>query len=326
VTEGEFPTLLPMREATGQIKPDGWYRGEMHCHTYHSDGDSDPLDVVRWSEARGLDFLAITDHNNISHLATLNAVETPLLLIPGFEVTTYKGHWNVWGDRGWIDFRIQSEAQMAQAIAEASRRGYVVSCNHPRPYGPDWVYPNVDAFDCIEVWNGPWQLFNHVALEFWESRLRQGRRYTAVGGSDSHFLRHEHHAKLAHPTMWIHCEGAPTAPKLLDSLRAGHVTLSESPDGARVTLNAGSTVMGETIDRPVDGKLKLLAVVLRGSGSTLEFHTAAGCVHRHAIQSEDAQVEALVDVTSTPYVRAQLVGQGDQPELVRALTNPIYIK
>jgi hypothetical protein len=84
--------------------------------------------------------------------------------------------------------------------------------------------------------------------------------------------------------------------------------------------------MGDTVSRPADGKLEVSAAVLRGSGSTLEFHTAAGCVHRHAIQSEDAQVEALVDVTSSPYVRAQLVGQGNQPELVRALTNPNYIR
>ncbi len=45
----------------------------MHNHTYHSDGDSDPLDVVRAAEALGLDFLAITDHNVRSQLARLNA-------------------------------------------------------------------------------------------------------------------------------------------------------------------------------------------------------------------------------------------------------------
>ncbi len=324
--EGVFAPLLPVRSTAGRVRPDGWYCGELHCHTDHSDGDSDPLEVVRQAESFGLDFLAITDHNNLSHLARLNTIETPLTLIPGFEVTTYKGHWNVWGDQGWIDFRIESEAQMAQAVAEASRRGYVVSCNHPRPYGPEWVYGSVDAFDCIEVWNGPWPLMNEVSLEFWESRLRAGRRYTAVGGSDSHFLKREHHARLAHPTLWVYCEDEPSAPKLLNALRAGHVTISENPSGARLLLNAGDAMMGDTVARPAGGQLALSVRVLHGTGGTLELHTAAGCVYRQGIPSDNVCLELPVDVSSTPYVRAQLVEQGPQTKLVRALTNPIYIR
>lgn len=319
---GSFPELLPVRSTPGRIRSDGWYCGELHCHTFHSDGDSDPLEVVRRAESLGLDFLAITDHNVLSHLVRLNTIETSLVLIPGFEVTTYKGHWNVWGDHGWIDFRIESEAQMAQAVSRASRRGYVVSCNHPRPYGPEWVYTNVDAFDCIEVWNGPWALMNNVSLEFWESRLRAGKRYTAVGGSDCHFHNREHHAHLAQPTVWLYCEGEPTAPKLLDALRAGHVMISESPSSARLRLNAGRAMMGDTISCPEDGKLVVTTHVLGGTGATLELHTANGCVFQQAIENDDACVETTVDVSATPYVRAQLV---DSTSML-ALTNPIYIR
>jgi hypothetical protein len=320
--QGVFAPLLPVRSDAGQARPDGWYCGEMHCHTYHSDGDSDPLEVVGQAEALGLDFLAITDHNNISHLARLNMLEIPLILIPGFEVTTYKGHWNVWGDHGWIDFRIESEAQMAQAVAEASRRGYVVSCNHPRPYGPEWVYGGVNTFDCIEVWNGPWPLMNDVSLEFWESRLRAGRRYTAVGGSDSHFLKRAHHARLAHPTLWIYCDGEPSACKLLRALRAGHVTISERPTGPRLLLNAGDAMMGDALARPAGNQLSLSVRALNGEGSSLEVHTWAGCVYSLAVQSDDVYFELPVDVSSTPYVRAQLVDN----RMVRALTNPIYLQ
>ena len=107
----------------------------MHNHSYHSDGDSDPLDIVRRAEALGLDFLAITDHNNISHLAHLNTIKTPLMLIPGFEVTTYKGTGTCGVVASSIDFRVEDEQHMAQAVAEAKRRGYLVSLNHQRPYG-----------------------------------------------------------------------------------------------------------------------------------------------------------------------------------------------
>ena len=322
----DFPTLLPVRLDPGPAKPAGWYCGEMHCHTYHSDGDSDPQEVIQLAESLGLDFLAITDHNVLSHQARLNTLDTPLVLIPGFEVTTYKGHWNVWGDHGWLDFRIEEEGQMNRAVAEAARRGYVVSCNHPRPYGPEWVYEAVDNFDCIEVWNGGWALFNEAALEFWESRLRSGKRYTAVGGSDCHFLHREHHAKLAHPTLWIYCAGEPSAPKLLEAIRAGHVMISESPTGPRLTLNAGEAMMGDTVPQPADGLLPLAIRVTGGEASELELHTAAGCILRETVPASDHNVNVQVDVSATPYVRAQLVDRREQTPLVRALTNPIYIR
>ncbi len=274
----------------------------------------------------GLDFLAITDHNNISHLAALNTIDTPLMLIPGLEVTTYKGHWNIWGDRGWIDFRIEDEAHMAQAIAEANRRGYLTSINHPRPFGPDWEYPAVDKTACIEVWNGPWVLMNDIALEFWESRLRAGKRYTAVGGSDNHFLKQEHIAKLGVPTLWIYCPGVPSPAKLLDAMRAGHVSISESPTGARLFLDSSDAMMGDIVAQPADGMLPVALRVIDGAGSTLEVHTAAGCVYSQAVTSDDARYEVVVDVAQSPYVRAQLVTSGDQTQIVRALTNPIYIR
>src|SRR5258708_3512891 len=62
-----FLPLLPLRkQAARQPSASGWYKGDLHSHTYHSDGDSDPVDLVRLAESRGLDFLAVTDHNNVT--------------------------------------------------------------------------------------------------------------------------------------------------------------------------------------------------------------------------------------------------------------------
>ncbi|NOG48474.1 MAG: CehA/McbA family metallohydrolase [Chloroflexi bacterium] len=128
----------------------------MHCHTHHSDGDSDVMTVIRKAETIGLDFLAITDHNVLSQQVALASAETRLMLIPGMEVTTYKGHWNIWGAGPWIDFRVLSQDDMQTAVDAALAAGYLISCNHPRPFGPEWSYPEVTGFHCIEVWNGPW--------------------------------------------------------------------------------------------------------------------------------------------------------------------------
>jgi hypothetical protein len=328
----EFPTRLPLQSAPDAGQPswnrsdDGWYKGELHCHSYHSDGDSDPLEVVRRAEALGLDFLAITDHNVLSQLVTLNDAQTPLMLIPGCEVTTYKGHWNIWGhtSTGWIDFRVLSEDAMRAAVEEALRRGYTVSCNHPRPYGPEWVYDQIEGFHTMEVWNGPWPLFNTNALAFWENKLRAGQRYTAVGGSDCHFHARDHIAKLAQPTNYIYVEGDPSPAKLLDAMRAGHVFITESADGARLFLNIGNAMMGDNIARDTLRENKAHIRVEGAGGSILELWNENGCVHRETVTDESWERDIdLSTVEPSLYVRAQVLEERANPN-VKALTNPIY--
>jgi hypothetical protein len=322
---GDFPPLLALdRTPRPATRADGWYRGEIHCHTYHSDGDSRPHEIVALAESLGLDFLAITDHNVLTHQVELAQITTPLILIPGCEVTTYRGHWNIWGDHGWIDFRTLEQDKMAAAVAEARRRGYVLSCNHPRPHGPNWVFTEIDDFDSIEVWNGPWAYFNATALAYWETKLRAGQRPTAVGGSDTHFLRQEHPAKLGQPTNWIYCPGEPSAAALLDGLKRGHVSLSESPDGPRLTLRSGNALMGDALPCPPDGMLTVEVETLRGSGNTLELVSDRGAVYSGQIDSDDDVRSLRIDVRGCRYARAQLTAATGDPANVRALTNPIY--
>ena len=42
-----------------------WYKGNLHTHTFWSDGDEFPENVVKWYKENGYDFLALTDHNVI---------------------------------------------------------------------------------------------------------------------------------------------------------------------------------------------------------------------------------------------------------------------
>lgn len=45
---------------------DRWYKGNLHTHTYWSDGDDFPEMVADWYKTRGYDFLALSDHNIIA--------------------------------------------------------------------------------------------------------------------------------------------------------------------------------------------------------------------------------------------------------------------
>jgi hypothetical protein len=319
-----FRTRLPVRTTSPrQASADGWYKGEIHCHSLHSDGDSSPQAIVHVAEQLGLDFLAITDHNNISQQMDMNSLSTDLILIPGCEVTTYQGHWNIWGDGKWIDFRVTNEAEMTATIQSALAAGYLTSCNHPRPYGPDWMYPAVEGYACVEVWNGMWEFDNETCLKFWETRLKQGKRLVAVGGSDCHRLSATSGAQFAHPTNYIHCDGDPSAAGLLRELRAGHSFVTCAPDGPQLRFTSGTAMMGDSLPRPANQRLVIEVKVLGGSKGQLEVCTAQGVAISRLMTDDHAHLQLEIDVMDTPYVRVQLRDPDNHTML--ALTNPIYL-
>ena len=90
-------------------------------HDAHSDGSClsqsgkkvpCPLyKTVETAAARGLDFIAISDHNTTSHYNDMRELQPyfdRLLLIPAREITTFQGHANVYGPTDFIDFRLTS--------------------------------------------------------------------------------------------------------------------------------------------------------------------------------------------------------------------------
>ena len=43
-----------------------WFKGNLHTHTYWSDGDEYPEMVLDWYKTHGYDFIALSDHNTLS--------------------------------------------------------------------------------------------------------------------------------------------------------------------------------------------------------------------------------------------------------------------
>ena len=321
-----FPTFLPLRsEVRSALSVDGWYKGDLHCHTLHSDGDSEPEDVVHEAERLGLDFLAVTDHNTQSHQVVLQEIQTPVMLIPGIEVSTLYGHWNIWGDFDWIDFRADTPEKMEMMIDEAKRRGYLTSCNHPRPDGPDWRFESVQNYDCIEVWNSPWlREKSHYCLTYYEARLNEGKRFIAVGGSDNHSLKDLEDSHLAQPTTYVYCPEGASPVNILAAMRKGHVFMSESPTGPLIHMNSGDCMMGDDVPRSTENRLPLTFRICGGAGLTLQLVGKAGVMLERQVMMAEESVQAILNVSDTNYVYARLAsGQGDA-FTVHCVTNPIW--
>ncbi|MFL5679471.1 MAG: CehA/McbA family metallohydrolase, partial [Chloroflexota bacterium] len=267
----------PVRPALPAAR-DGWLRGDLHCHTRYSDGDSWPAEMLHAGAEAGLDFLGVTDHNNVAHHAEYGPGGGTLpIVIPGVEVTTYGGHWNAWGTDRWWEFRTPEAAEVERAMIEAAGAGAFVSVNHPKPFGPAWEYRDVRAMHAVEVWNGPWARMNSASLGFWESRLRNGQRLVAVGGSDTHILRSRdpdprHAQGVGTPTTWVEAGPGADAAAILDAMRAGRTFVSGAPAGPQLYL-----------DRAPSGA----AVEVRGGrGATVVVLDDAGAVGAAAVDSD----------------------------------------
>ncbi len=206
-----------------------WLAGDLHTHTVHSDGALTLDELGALAYGRGLDFLAVTDHNTTSHhpfLAGASA-RTGVTLVPGQEVTTGTGHANAWGDIGWIDFRRPAD----EWLAETERRGGVLSVNHPLAADLAWRQPMTRRPRHAEVWHWSWLDRRWGGpLAWWQA---WGPATIPVGGSDFH--RHGADAPPGTPTTWVACErsrvdGGDTAGAVLDGLRAGRVAVSAGRD------------------------------------------------------------------------------------------------
>lgn len=67
---------------------------DLHTHTFYSDGISFPEEIVRASKLKGIDILAITDHDNFRGYweAKQEADKWGLTLVPGVEFSAGKYH------------------------------------------------------------------------------------------------------------------------------------------------------------------------------------------------------------------------------------------
>lgn len=269
-----FPFAAPVLRAG----PD-WFKGDLHMHTAESDGSCVskankkircPLfKTVEAASNRGLDFIAITDHNTTSHYRAIRELQPyfdNLLLMQGREITSFVGHANVFGTNAFIDFRLgQPERSINDFLQEVKRLGGVVSLNHPSVpsgelcMGCGWTRADQTDFslvNAIEVVNGDQVESAYSGISFWEKELSKGFRLAAIAGSDNHQADLPPSATKAvgSPTTAVFANDLSEA-AILEGLRRGHAyIMTEGPDGhaAHFTAlqNGREYLMGDNVKAP----------------------------------------------------------------------------
>jgi hypothetical protein len=218
-----------------------WLAGDLHSHTIHSDGALTPAALGCLAAERGLDFLAVTDHNTVAHHPELPGAgaHAGILLLPGQEVTTDEGHANALGALPWIDFREPSDAWLAAAEAG----GGLLSINHPVAGPYSWRRPLTRRPPLAEVWHSSWDRRSNAPLDWWAAWGG-----IPVGGSDFHMSGSD--GLPGEPTTWVEAEELSLG-AIFAALRAGRVAISAGPLGPAavrhedgiVTLGAAGAVL-----------------------------------------------------------------------------------
>jgi hypothetical protein len=250
-----------------------WYRGDLHMHTAHSDGSClsqngkkvpCPLFMtVQTATLRGLDFIAITDHNTDSQYDSMRELQPyfdKLLLIPGREMTTFWGHFNVFGVTQYMDYRVAAHdgLDVNAVVRDAIAKGGIAAVNHAESptgeqcMGCGWQpsHPvDMSQFTGVEVVNGGRAMLSNE--NFWEKQLSAGHRLTAIGGSDNHNAQMpiDEPGSIGWPTTVVEAKELSVT-GILDGIRAGRVFIDltashdkvvdlEADDGDRVARMGG---------------------------------------------------------------------------------------
>lgn len=310
----------------------GWYRGDLHAHSIHSDAGWDIPDLLEWAHKNRLDFCTLSDHNTVSGLPQADSLrQADLLVMGGMELTTFWGHALALGLREWVDWRTSDGKRTMQDIAsEVQARGGLFIIAHPRSIGdPEctgcrWVYDSMMPGNAraVEVWNDPWTNpgdHNEEALVLVFGWLNQGYKMALSAGTDNHG---HHHMEEPYGFNVVYAQDL-SEQEILRAVREGHLYLSSGP---RLELNAAldgeSVMMGDSI-RPADNQPVPIEIkwdgCLAGAQVTL---VADGTPHAAVLASDRGSQTFTLNGGQAHWCLATARAEGGR---MLALTNPIFL-
>jgi hypothetical protein len=246
-------------------------------------------------------------------------------------MTTFHGHFNVWGVTQFIDWRQDLNSMLRDARAQ----GGIASINHAEaPEGEQcmgcrWM-PAADAsmalFSAVEVINYGEIMFS--SAQYWDSQLRAGHRLAAVGGSDNH--------NATTPPGEADAIGWPTTAVEADELSVPAILKGIQRGRTFVDLTGSR-------DKTLDFEAEAEGASARMGGSLHTSGAAPVSLRIHSIAAKGSVVQVLLDgeekttplplngetatVTLTPgagrhWLRLEVRDAGGASELI---SSPLYI-
>lgn len=331
VTLSDRPIDTPPRvfpKPKRALRGRGWYKGDLHAHSLHSDASWDIPDLIAYAKSRGHDFQSLTDHNTVSGLPEHESRgDDELLTMGGLELTTYYGHAVVLGTRQWQEWRLDTDDHftMPQLAQKAMDSGGFFIIAHPQNVGyPECAGCHWDFDDmrpgnarAVEIWNGTWNPCTEHATQDFYQWLNEGYRMVATGGTDLHG---PHAEPRRHGTNVIYAEELSEA-EIVAALRKGHSYLSAGPELLLTaeTASGARAMCGDSLS-PDDATISI-AWKDAPPGTSLRF-IVDGAVRDQRDASEAGAASWPLPKGSAQWCGAEIRGADGS---MWAISNPVYL-
>ena len=257
-----FKSVFPFSEA-GRF-----YRGNIHCHSNHSDGGNTPEWVINSYKERGYDFLCLTDHllpysffrkegeGYIPVIDTREFSTDDFLMIPGAEThgpgPMETGFWHFVAVGLPVDFAHPVDGEDGGTTARrAYEAGAFVALAHPRGLmvSESDVLSVIDHIHAFEVYNHIGQERGGAGEAFQQAEVMtlKGYRRGYMAADDAHF-RENIGLYTGAFGGWVQVRAEElTEQAIVSALKAGSYYSSTGPeiesielDGCRVRVRASS--------------------------------------------------------------------------------------
>lgn len=354
LTRIEHPRAARADGHTQTPRSDGYrdYVGALHIHTnYSHDAHGKFEDVVRVANGQRLDYVIVTEHNNLRLLKEgKQGLHGTTLVLIGMEISTRGGHYLSFNVNEEID---RSKFTTQQIIDEVTRQGGFGFIAHPYFKNGRWRDWSVTGFTGVEAYNvahdtldenkmrlALWTLSAPVEpfylsildrpydpLAKWDELIKQHGKVVGIGATDAHefhalglvFAPYEIMFQMVRTHVLVPMNTAFDKDAVYDALRNGHAYLS---------IELLAEAKGFTFMADRDGQV----VGIMGDEVALEPGlrlTAAVPMPGHMILFRDGQPVATTaetlwhfDVTEPGAYRLEVVRQG-KPWIY---SNPIYVR
>jgi len=304
------------------FRQDGvWLKGNLHSHTTNSDGEVSAQELTDWYRQHGYDFLAITDHDVITDVSTLDS--GGMLLIPGLEF----GYDPV-ESPGWVLDMLGIQVAQLPDFLDPAGTGRVHYGD--RTVSPQRIIDWINAAGGLAVMCHPYFMINmtepyltyrdYIGMEaynyvcqdqrgrghhevYWDAMLYRGKKLWGFAADDSH------RADFGH--AWIEVKAKERSiPALIQSIRQGHFYATTGIKIYDIQYEDG--VVRLSFDRPCD--------VVAFPWSSKLYHTR---MDENTSMLVNGQRRYFAEVTNLPhnrYLRVELTDAHGN----KAYTNPVY--
>ena len=241
----------------------GWLSGDLHTHSFYSDGHSSIEDNFKKSKSLGMDFIIPSDHKNRKYPSSLEEPYTVDNREESLKQAEAIGIIALWGqeyndtkepDKHVLFYNANSgknygEFTVGEAFAEYKKdtenEGIIVAA-HPFSDGDGaWAkYWDSEHLNGLEVWNGSYKVTGNQtvsAFSKWDELNRQGYRFFGTSGTDAHSVSY-----IATNYATVYAKEFSEA-GINDAIAGGHFY---GTNGPMIDFRIGDAMMGDVLPEP----------------------------------------------------------------------------